>query len=100
MDISTDFTFYCTKESGALLEAKGRVASPNPEKNQLPGQAEKAPYSLELWNLPQAPVPSCREKMAIPQSWILLFIVKLGFSWGKKQPVSRSEIPLHGMEGF
>ena len=35
MDISTDFTFYCTKESGALLEAKERVASPNPEKTSF-----------------------------------------------------------------
>lgn len=36
MDISTDFTFYYIKESGALLEAKGGVASPHPQSREKP----------------------------------------------------------------
>lgn len=56
MDISTDFTFYYTKESGDLLEAKGRVASPQSrKKKQLPGQAEKAPLLTGTLESPTSP---------------------------------------------
>lgn len=57
MDISTDFTFYYIKESGALLEAKGGVASPppRPEKSQLSGQAQKAHLLTEALESPTNP---------------------------------------------